>query len=145
MKDIRWFAQIDKKEVAKSFGVPENTIIKWKKAQTEGDNYRGYMYDKMSLIAKMEKDTEQKLKKLFTAKELMALWGAFAKSTMYSYDMIEMKNALEYGFSDYCAYEGMEASQFTDDLQTLKENVCKKLSSLCDFEKYVFLMMLKQK
>ena len=141
---MRLFPQVSIKDTERSFSVPYNTLVGWKKYQTQEGNYRGGLYDKLAIITKLEKNTIKKVQSLFDENEMRALWGAFAKSTMLTMDLIEMRGALKMGFSDYCLYESMEASQFTDkDLEVFAKNVGEKLESLCEFEKYVLLLYLR--
>jgi hypothetical protein len=58
---------------------------------------------------------------------------------MITKDLIFVKEALGYGFIDYCNYEAMEASQFTGDLEKFAKVVSEKLNNLTEFERYVLV------
>ena len=141
----RYFPKLDKPEekIEESFGVPKNTLLSWKKHHNYSDNYRGYFYDKLAVITKLEENVVAKLKTLFTQKELMALWGSL-NGTMEQMHLFETPQALSNNFRDYCYYEAMEAQQFTDDeLQLFANRVGEKLDSLVEFEKYVLFQFIK--
>jgi len=129
--------------ISRSFGIPKNTLLTWKKHHGTGDNYRGYLYDKLAVITQMEQGIEKKIKAIFTRQELMALWGSL-NGTMYNMQLIEDPSALSYGFRDYCHYDRMESQQFTEgELSLFSEHVSEKLDALSMFERYVLLVFIK--
>jgi len=140
----RYFTQTKKDEIAKNYLIPTTTLTGWEKKRTVSSDWRGLLFDKLSLFTEIEKATLVKLKQIFNKKELQAIWGCL-KSTMITSDLIFMKEALGYGFVDYCNYESMEASQFTDDLEKFSKIVSEKLNSLTEFEKYALLEYITSK
>ncbi|UFH59855.1 hypothetical protein [Sulfurovum mangrovi] len=128
------------KEIASRYGIPYSTLTRWSKEQNDGRSQKGYTFDRLSLLASFEIDAEDKIRKLFYEKELLALWGAFAKSTLPSVELFT-PGAMEWGFSEYCEYESMEAAQF-GDIEELKKSVTDKIKQLCAFERYVLLEYL---
>ena len=138
----RYFPQVKEpaKEINKRYGVPYNTALRWNKERYDGESQKGFTFDRLTLIASMEIEAEEKIKKLFSEKELMALWGAFAKSTIPSVELFA-HGAMEWGFSEYCEYEEVEAGQF-GEIEELKKSVTEKLKQLCRFERFVLLEYL---
>ena len=138
----KYFARVKEpaKEIKNRYGVPYNTALRWSREQNDGDSQKGFTFDRLSLLAFLEIEAETKIKNLFPESELKALWGAFAKSTLPSTDLF-MSGALEWGFSEYCEYEAMEAEQF-GEIETLQKSVTDKIKQLCPFERYVLLEYL---
>ena len=133
---MRYFANVKNVEVSNRFKIPTTTISDWAKKQ-ELEDWRGELCDKLKVFVFLQDETTEKLKKLFTKKEMMALWGSL-KSTMITMDLVENADFLKFGFADYCVYEEMEAAQF-GDVSVLSKSVCDKLSALGAWERYCLL------
>jgi hypothetical protein len=133
---MRYFADVKNVEVSNRFKIPTTTISDWAKKQ-ELEDWRGELVDKLKVFVFLQNETTEKLKKLFTCKEMMALWGSL-KSTMITMDLVENADFLKFGFADYCVYEDMEAAQF-GDIAALSKSVCDKLSKLSTFDRYCLL------
>lgn len=143
MQKTRYFPKLkDNTKNLARYNIPYNTALGWKKQQNNTSDYKGLLYDRLSVYITMEINTEKKIKQLFTKKELKAIWGSL-NGNMYSMDLIESKNYLAYGFKDYCVYNSMEAGQFTDDLEVFSKTVSEKLLTLVEFERYVLLEFLR--
>lgn len=117
--------------------------LKWGRKQNDSESQKGYTFDRLCLLASLEIEAEEKIKRLFTQNELKALWGAFTKSTLPSVDMFSPR-LMEWGFYEYCEYESIEAAQFGEIVE-LKASVTNKLKQLCRFERYVLLEYLHSK
>ena len=138
----RYFVRIKEpaKEIERRYGVPYTTLLRWSREQNSGGSRKGYTFDRLSLLASFEIEAEEKIKKLFSRNELLALWGAFAKSTIPSVDLFA-PGTMEWGFSEYCEYEAMEAAQF-GEISELEKAVTDKLKQLSSFERFVLLEYL---
>ena len=142
MQKTRYFPHIKKEEISKKYSIPVQTLTGWEATQREENNWRGFLFDRLGLYVQLENTTLEQLKHKFNKKEWQGLWGSL-KSTMITRDLVFMKEALSWGFVDYCYYESIEAEQFTDNLELFAKTVSDKLQNLTEFEKYVMLDFIR--